>query len=347
MDMVLFALLRKKIASALTGVQSIKQEDNKLVITTNDGTKFSVTISSPFTPLMKKKLESFSDDLSKITIDDNNYLYVDGEKFAKISDIELLENRVNELEEKIKDLELGESSTCDWTTNIACGGLAKGTDLTDKTIKEVLKAMTVTYILPNCTVVFSNTNSLIKKGTSINVTVTSKSFVKGTNNISKIEFYKGNTLANTQTYTTNTNYTYVINDINTDTTLKVRIYDTEDKYKDVSTKSYKFVYPSYKAIVDVSSVPSASELATLVSTTDNEFLLDKKNYTWSGITMTNKRMCYAYPKSYGALSSIKDANNFEVLGSFTKLETKINSVDYILYITTDTSSLNGGKMIFK
>ena len=99
MDIVLFALLRKKIASALTGVQSIKQEDNKLVITTKDDTKFSVTISSPFTPLMKKKLESFSDDLSKITIDENNYLYVDGEKFAKISDIELLENKLNELEE--------------------------------------------------------------------------------------------------------------------------------------------------------------------------------------------------------------------------------------------------------
>lgn len=344
---IALSLAKKFIAKAMLGIKSIEQVDNKIVITTKDDTKFSVTISSPFTPLMKKKLESFSDDLSKITIDDSNYLYVDGEKFAKISDIELLENKVNELEEKIKDLELGEGSTCDWTTNIACGGLAKGTDLTDKTIKEVLKAMTVTYILPNCTVVFSNANTLIKKGTSINVTVTSKSFVKGTNNISKIEFYKGNTLANTQTYTTNTNYTYVINDINTDTTLKVRVYDTEGKYKEVSTKSYKFVYPSYKAIVDVSSVPSASELATLVSTTDNEFLLDKKNYTWSGITMTNKRMCYAYPKSYGALSSIKDANNFEVLGSYTKIETKINGVDYILYITTDTSSLNGGKMIFK
>ena len=347
MDIVTYAILMKKLKSSLTGVQSIKQEDNKLVITTNDGTKFSITISSPFTPLLKAKLESFSDDLSKITIDDNNYLYVDGEKFAKISDIELLENKVNELEEKIKDLELGEGSTCDWTTNIACGGLAKGTDLTDKTIKEVLKAMTVTYILPNCTVVFSNANTLIKKGTSINVTVTSKSFVKGTNNISKIEFYKGNTVVNTQTYINNTNYTYTINDINTDTTLKVRVYDTEGKYKEVSTKSYKFVYPSYKAIVDVPNIPTASELVTLISTTDNEFLLDKKNYTWSGITMTNKRMCYAYPKSYGVLSSIKDANNFEVLNSFTKLETKINSVDYILYITIDTSSLNGGKIIFK
>ena len=340
MDMVTYAILMKKLKSSLTGVQSIKQEDNKLVVTTNDGTKFSITISSPFTPSLKQKLESFSDDLSKITIDEDNYLFVDGEKFAKISDI-------NDLEEKVKDLEVGEGGICDWTTNITCGGLASGADLSGKTVKEVLKAMTVTYVLPSCTVTFSNTNSLIKKGTSINITITSKNFVKGTNDISKIEFYKGTNLENTQTYTTNSNYTYTINDINTDTTLKVRVYDTKGKYKEVSTKSYKFVYPSYKAIVDVPSIPTASELATLIATTDNEFLLDKKDYTWSGITMTNKRICYAYPKSYGALNSVKDANNFEVLGSFTKLETKINSVDYILYITTDTSSLNGGKIIFK
>lgn len=346
MDMVLFSLLKKKIAQALTGVQSIKQEDNKLVITTNDGAKFSITISSPFTPSLKTKLESFSDDLSKITIDDDNYLYVDGEKFAKISDVELLQNKVNKLEEKIKDLEIGEGSTCDWTTNIACGGLASGTDLTNKTIKEVLKAMTVTYILPNCTVVFSNTNSLIKQGTSIDVTVTSKSFVKGTSNISKIEIYNGSNLVNTQTYTTNTSYTYKVTGITSNTTLKVRVYDTEGKYKEVSTRTYKFVYPSYKAIVDVSSVPSASDLATLIATTDNEFLLDKKGYTWSGITMTNKRTVYAYPKSYGVLSSIKDQNNFDNTDSFTKLETKINSVDYILYIMTNTASAKDGKLIF-
>ena len=71
--MVTYAILMKKLKSSLTGIQSIKQEDNKLVVTTNDGTKFSITISSPFTPSLKQKLESFSDDLSKITIDENNY----------------------------------------------------------------------------------------------------------------------------------------------------------------------------------------------------------------------------------------------------------------------------------
>ena len=323
MDMVLYSLLHKKIAGALTGVQSIKQEDNKLVVTTNDGSKFSITISSPFTPSLKQKLESFSDDLSKITIDENNYLFVDGEKFAKISD-------VNDLEEKMKDLEAGEGGTCDWTTNITCGGLASGVDLSGKTVKEVLKAMTVTYVLPSCTVTFSNTNSLIKKGTSINITITSKNFVKGTNDISKIEFYKGTNLENTQTYTTNSAYTYTINDINTDTTLKVRVYDTEGKYKEVSTKSYKFVYPSYVG-VSTTDVLTETEITALTKK------LEAKGTKTVNYTTSQSYMVFAYPKSYGAINSIIDQNGFNVTDSFIQNTLTINSVEYYVYISNQCS----------
>ncbi len=323
MDMVLYSLLHKKIAGALTGVQSIKQEDNKLVVTTNDGSKFSITISSPFTPSLKQKLESFSDDLSKITIDEDNYLFVDGEKFAKISDI-------NDLEEKVKDLEVGEGGICDWTTNITCGGLASGVDLSGKTVKEVLKAMTVTYVLPSCTVTFSNTNSLIKKGTSINITITSKNFVKGTNDISKIEFYKGTNLENTQTYTTNSNYTYTINDINTDTTLKVRVYDTEGKYKEVSTKSYKFVYPSYVG-VSTTDVLTETEITALTKK------LEAKGTKTVNYTTSQSYMVFAYPKSYGAINSIIDQNGFNVTDSFIQNTLTINSVEYYVYCSNQCS----------
>ena len=323
MDMVTYAILMKKLKSSLTGIQSIKQEDNKLVVTTNDGSKFSITISSPFTPSLKQKLESFSDDLSKITIDENNYLFVDGEKFAKISD-------VNDLEEKMKDLEAGEGGTCDWTTNITCGGLASGVDLSGKTVKEVLKAMTVTYVLPSCTVTFSNTNSLIEKGTSINITITSKNFVKGTNDISKIEFYKGTNLENTQTYTTNSNYTYTINDINTDTTLKVCVYDTEGKYKEVSTKSYKFVYPSYVG-VSTTDVLTETEITALTKK------LEAKGTKTVNYTTSQSYMVFAYPKSYGEINSIIDQNGFNITDSFIQNTLTINSVEYYVYTSNQCS----------
>lgn len=251
------------------------------------------------------------------------------------------------LMKKIKNLEVGEGEPCNWQTNIKCGGLEAGTSVNGKTVKEVLQMMTVAYVLPSCTVTYSNTNALIKQGTSINVTITAKSFTKGTNDITKIEFYNGSNIVDTQNYVTGTNsYAYTVEDIKDNTTLKVRVYDSQGKYKEFTPQKYTFVYPSYKTIVDVRDLPTATELATLIAKTENEFLLDKKGYTWNGITMTNKRMCYAYPKSYGTLTSIKDENNFEVLDSYTKLETKINGVDYMIYISTDTSSLINGKMIF-
>ena len=63
--------------------------------------------------------------------------------------------------------------------------------------------------------------------------------------------------------------------------------------------------------------------------------------------MSNSRYAYMYPKSLGALSSVKDGNNFEVLDTFTKLETQISSIDYLIYILTDTATLSNGTLIFK
>ena len=54
-----------------------------------------------------------------------------------------------------------------------------------------------------------------------------------------------------------------------------------------------------------------------------------------------------YPSNLGELTSVKDANNFEVLNSFTKLSSKINKLDYNIYIMTDTATLDDGTLIFK
>ena len=54
-----------------------------------------------------------------------------------------------------------------------------------------------------------------------------------------------------------------------------------------------------------------------------------------------------YPSNLGDLTSIKDANNFEVLNSFTKLSSKLNKLTYNIYVMTDTASLSNGTLIFK
>ena len=53
-----------------------------------------------------------------------------------------------------------------------------------------------------------------------------------------------------------------------------------------------------------------------------------------------------YPKSFGALTSIKDANNFDYINSYTRSEMTYNDVDYYVYILTDPVTITGFKQAF-
>ena len=62
--------------------------------------------------------------------------------------------------------------------------------------------------------------------------------------------------------------------------------------------------------------------------------------------MTNQRVVYMYPKSFGNLTSIKDANNFEYINSYTLSNMTIDGVEYNVYVLTDAVSISGFKQIF-
>lgn len=57
-----------------------------------------------------------------------------------------------------------------------------------------------------------------------------------------------------------------------------------------------------------------------------------RSYTWTG-SLNDQRICFAYPKSFGALSSIRDANNFEYVSGFSRSEVMVNSELYYVYVS--------------
>lgn len=71
-----------------------------------------------------------------------------------------------------------------------------------------------------------------------------------------------------------------------------------------------------------------------------------KKYTFEHITMTSARFAYAYPSSYGEVTSIKDANNFEYIQSYTKTVMENDGVEYIIYVLTDPVTITDFKQIF-
>lgn len=77
-----------------------------------------------------------------------------------------------------------------------------------------------------------------------------------------------------------------------------------------------------------------------------KILNPSKKYTFEHINMTSARFAYAYPRSYGEINSIKDANNFEYIQSYTKTVMENDGIEYLVYILTDPVTITDFKQIF-
>lgn len=105
--------------------------------------------------------------------------------------------------------------------------------------------------------------------------------------------------------------------------------------KTSSSISITPVYASYIGIID-----SSYELNNLT-----KIIKNSKSYTYKYI-MTNQRVVYLYPVSFGALTSVKDENNFEILNAFTRSQITLNGTSYYEYKLTNTGSNSDGTLKF-
>lgn len=126
------------------------------------------------------------------------------------------------------------------------------------------------------------------------------------------------------------------------TTFKVVVDDVEGNTK--STEStISFVGKSYYGFVaPTTTVPTEDEIKGLGTT-----LKLVKGYVYKNIVCDFNKVVYAYPASFGALTSIKDTdNNINYTQSFDKLEMKIDGIDYFCYILREPSGSDGATITF-
>ncbi len=230
------------------------------------------------------------------------------------------------------------------TSNLAVGAIASGTTLeAGMSFTEVMKKLLITEIAP--TVTFTASGSGIKEvGTSVTPTLTLTITNNGTGTPTVIKFYNGSTLLDTKEYVSGTNtYTYAMESaVTTNTTVKgVLEYKKSNDTNATIEKSasYTFVMASYYGAV--TSAPT--DKAGIIALTKN--VKNSKALTTT-FTLSNQRSCYAYPASFGNLSSIKDANNFEYLSSYTKTTVTVDDVSYNVYTLTDPVTASGFKQVY-
>ena len=307
-----------------TSITEITADGNFLVITLSDGTTARVEIPT----VEANALDDLSDvELSEVS--DGQTLVYDAEAQKWVN---------------------GESSgegalTANVTSNLAVGAIPSGTTLPEgTTFTEFAQKLLITEIAPTTT--FTASGSGVKEvGTSVTPTLTLTITASGTGTPTAIKFSSGSTLLDAQTYVEGTNtYTHTMSEaITENTTVKgVLEYTKSDGTTTASvekTATYTFVMASYYGAVTT----APTDKAGITALTKNVKNTKAQTATF---TLSNQRSCYCYPASFGNLASIKDANNFEYLSSYTKTSVTVDGVAYNVYTLTDPVTASGFKQIY-
>ena len=229
------------------------------------------------------------------------------------------------------------------TSNIAVGWIPAGTTLAAGTsIESIIRQMLVTYITPTLSLAAKSWVSLINY---VGDTVANPQFdvtaVRGSGTFTTVQLLAGSTLSDSQSMTgTTATLTYTGN-VTTDTTFKAYVEDNGQTINS-NTVTIKFVQGSYFGqVADTVTNPTAADITALTKLKNTA-----KGYTANNISMTYGKLLYAYPASYGDLTSIKDANNFEYITSYTKSTVNVNGVSYNCYLMTDATGVTGFKQIY-
>lgn len=303
-----------------TSITGFDTEGNTLIIELSDGTTSEVEIPTVGIDSLSEMADV---DLSELS--EGQVLVFDGEKWVN--------------GEGGGDSEL----TTDVKSNLAVGAIASGTTLPEgTTFTEFVQKLLISEIAPTTT--FTASGSGVKEvGTSVTPTLTLSITGKGTGTPTAIKFYDGSTLLDTQAYVDGTNtYTFTMDAVTTNKTVKgVLEYKKSDNTNGSIEKSatYTFVMASYYGAVATAPTDKAGIIALTKNVKNTKALT-------ATFTLSNQRSCYCYPASFGNLTSIKDANNFEYLASYTKTNVTVDGVSYNVYTLTDPVTATGFKQVY-
>ena len=215
-------------------------------------------------------------------------------------------------------------------------------------LEQIIRDMLIKYTPPAVSLSTTPNTRLYDIVTDSVATILLKASVtKKTNPVTKVVFYVGDTILNeiTTGVASGGNFQFQYNPdtaIRTDTTFKATA--TDGKQTTTSTFSIKFVGKSYYGICDA-TVSDPTE-TVIKSGTNN--LKDTRNLTYSGITTDWGKVFYAYPKSFGALTYIKDEiNNINYFDSFQRSEVQVDSIAYYCYTLIEPTGANDVQIVFK
>ena len=257
------------------------------------------------------------------------------------------------VDDAISNIEIGDINLSNYATKEYVDEMGYQVDKNSDNINQILEIIDEppTYIKPTLTTSLSSSNIRHNVSTSITITpnftqndagaIVSYSLTKGGNviysNISASAYTDTITLSHgsSVTYSATVNYG---DGIIKNTLLGIAYPSTSIKAGSISSNATVKGYAlSYYGVINTNNIDNVNNLTNILRTSKSSTLT---------FNMTNQRVVYMYPKSFGNLTSIKDANNFEYINSYTLSTMTLDGVGYNVYILTDAVTINGFKQIF-
>lgn len=122
-----------------------------------------------------------------------------------------------------------------------------------------------------------------------------------------------------------------------------RVEATKEGVTKTDSVSAVFVNPSYFGVVESNFTPTPEGIQGLSS---GEIIKNSKTYNTSAFNQNAQKNCYAYPKVFGALTSITDGKN-EFINSYTCSELEVNGEMYYVYVLSEASTVSNYSLQFK
>lgn len=251
-----------------------------------------------------------------------------------------------------KDITVTGTTVGNYTENTK---LAKGSTMTTLFENMVTKEQPPSYTAPSISV-SCNISGLKEVGEIISPIITVSFSKNDAGPITKIELYKNNVLIDT---VENPIATYQYSDSNITLTTATISYNAKMYYEEGPIKNTNLGNPYSPGHIVAGSKTSANTstitpvYASYIGIISSDYVIgnltkiikNTKSYTYK-YSMSNQRIVYLYPKSFGDLTTVKDENNFENLTSFTKSYITVDGVDYVEYKLTNTASNSNGTLTF-
>lgn len=255
----------------------------------------------------------------------------------------------NEDKEKLQNAT--NNSTYTNTTPVvqAHGGVPVGQTFNNMPVNEVLDMILYPWIAPtvSCQVRTPSNGGTVEKGTTQAVTSIRVQVTKKSHNITKVEIFNGSTSLGSKTDSVANGGTFdftVSQNVTANTTFTAKVTDASGKTTSANSGTFTFVYPYYYGAVAASGAVDQDTIKSLTK------LVQAKSNKTLNFTCSNQRICFAYPAAHGDIKTIKDQNNFDVTGTFTKSVVSVTGLDgtpqdYNVYVNSP-STVSGFGMTF-